>query len=157
MGYEKDVESVDAIIKALYETISGPAGPKDWDRERHFLHPSARMMRGLPEGAPASAPPTAGLWIMDTEEFISYAEPGLLAEDFYEMETGREEFRFGRWVYVASAYASARRPDLPPFARGINGIQLWFDAGRWWIMSVIWDWEGEGNPIPEHLRGPAGK
>jgi hypothetical protein len=53
MDYEKNVESMDALIRALSGTISGPAGPKDGDRECQFLHPAARMMRGLPaqEGA----------------------------------------------------------------------------------------------------------
>jgi len=74
-----------------------------------------------------------------------------MAEDFYEYETGREEFRFGRWVHAISAYVSTRALDQPPFARGINSIQLWFDGGRWWVMGVIWDWEGGENRIPAHL------
>lgn len=26
-----DVETIDGVIAALYESISGPAGPRDWD------------------------------------------------------------------------------------------------------------------------------
>jgi len=153
MSYEKDVESADAIINAIYTVISGPAGPKDWDRERYILHPEARMMRGLPPDASAGDPPTPGLRIFTGEQFIEYAKPRLSAEDFYEYETGREEFRFGRLVHVVSAYASTRAMDQPPFARGINSIQLWFDGGRWWVMSVLWDWAGDDNPIPSRLLG----
>ena len=32
MSYEKDVESVDAIVNAIYAVVSGPADPRDWDR-----------------------------------------------------------------------------------------------------------------------------
>jgi hypothetical protein len=32
--------------------------------------------------------------------------------------------------------------------RGINSIQLLYEGGRWQVASVIWDIEGEGNPIP---------
>ena len=153
MAYEKDVESIDAIINALYEVISGPAGPKDWDRERHLLHPTARMMRGLPAAAPAGSPPTPGLAVFSTEQFITATGPRLSAEDFYEYETGREVFQFGRLAHVASAYASTTSPGREPFARGINSIQLWHDAGRWWILDVLWDWEGGEARIPAHLRG----
>jgi hypothetical protein len=151
MAYEKDVESIDAIINALYDVISGPAGPKDWARERFLMHPTARMMRGLPPGAPAGQPPTPGLAVFSTEDFIASVGPRLAAEDFYEYEIGREEFRFGRWAHVTSAYASARSPNGPPFVRGINSIQLWFDGGRWWVMGVLWDWEGGDNRIPGRL------
>jgi hypothetical protein len=155
MDYEKDVESIDAIINALYTVISGPAGPKDWDRERYIMHPVARMMRGLPSGDLTGDRPTPGLRVFTGEQFIEYASPRLLTEDFYEYETGREEFRFDRWAHVISAYASTREMGQPPFARGINGIQLWFDGGRWWVMSVIWDWETGENPIPARLLGKA--
>ncbi len=153
MAYEKDVESIEAIIAATYDVISGPAGPKDWDRERFLMHPTARMMRGLPAGSPAGAPPTQGLAVFSTEEFIASVGPRLAAEEFYEYETGREVFRFGRMAHVISAYASTHAPGQPPFARGINGLQLWFDGGRWWILTVLWDWASGENPIPERFLG----
>jgi len=157
MAYEKDVASIDAIIRATYDVLSGPAGPRDWARERFLLHPSARMMRGLPAGTPAGAPPTPGLAVFSAEQFIEYAGPRLEAEDFYEYETGREVFQFGRLAHVVSAYASARGRDKAPFARGINSIQLWFDSGRWWVMSVLWDWAGGENSIPVRLLETAVK
>ena len=41
----RDVESIDAIIIAAYDVISGPAGKKhDWDRERSLFYPGARIM-----------------------------------------------------------------------------------------------------------------
>jgi hypothetical protein len=41
-----DVKSVDSIVKALYEVISGDAGQKrDWGQVSHaFFHSSARMI-----------------------------------------------------------------------------------------------------------------
>jgi hypothetical protein len=152
MAYEKDVESLEAIVNAIYDVISGPAGAKDWARERFLMHPGARMMRGLPPGSPALDPPTPGLRIFDVEEFIASVKSRLETEDFYEVETGREIFRFGRLAHVVSAYASSTGPDKPPFARGINSIQLWFDVGRWWVLGVLWDWEDAGSPIPARLR-----
>jgi hypothetical protein len=42
----KDVRSVDGIVAALYDTISGPAGAKrDWDRLHRLFHPGARLLR----------------------------------------------------------------------------------------------------------------
>src|SRR6478609_3906954 len=40
-----DVKSMDAIIAALYEVISGPAGQqRDWDRMRNLFVPGARLI-----------------------------------------------------------------------------------------------------------------
>ena len=151
--YAADVQSVDAIITAMYAVISGPKGPRDWDRERHLFHPDARMLRGMPEGSAPEPGPTPGLRLMSVRDFTERHAPRFLEEDFYEIETGREEFRFGRWVHAVSGYWSSRTPEGPPFARGINSIQLWFDAGRWWVMSVLWDWESDSVRIPDPLRG----
>ena len=39
-----DVESVDAIVAAVYDVISGPAGEtRDWDRWRSLFLPEARL------------------------------------------------------------------------------------------------------------------
>ena len=40
-----DTVSIDAIIKALYESISGPAGaPRQWDRDRALYAPGALLI-----------------------------------------------------------------------------------------------------------------
>ena len=45
-----DVASVDAIITALYDVISGPAGGKrDWDRFRSLFIPEARLISSGPK------------------------------------------------------------------------------------------------------------
>ena len=41
----KDVESLDAIMKAVYDVISGDAGKlRDWDRFRSLFHKDARLI-----------------------------------------------------------------------------------------------------------------
>ena len=43
--YKEDVSSIDSIINALYEVISGEEGEeRDWERERNLLHPEARLI-----------------------------------------------------------------------------------------------------------------
>src|SRR5689334_8789003 len=41
---ELDVASIDGILRALYEVVSGPAGPRDWKRGRKLFLPEARLM-----------------------------------------------------------------------------------------------------------------
>jgi hypothetical protein len=157
MGYEKDVSSIDAIIHAVYDVISGTAGSRDWERLRFLMHPSARMMRGLPAGTPGAALPTPGLATFTSEQFIEYARDRVKTEDFFEYETGREVFQFSRWAHVVSAYASTHAMNQAPFAVGINSIQLWYEDGRWWVLGVLWDWADEENHIPAHLLGKVAK
>ena len=47
-----DVKSIDSIIAATYDVISGPAGDRDWDRFRSLLIPEARL---IPVGAGSDA------------------------------------------------------------------------------------------------------
>jgi hypothetical protein len=43
--YQNDVSSEDAIIKALYDVISGPSTQnRDWDRFRNLFTKEARMI-----------------------------------------------------------------------------------------------------------------
>jgi len=143
----EDVESIEGIVKALYEVISGPAGPRDWDRERTLIHPQGRLMptRPRPEGD------GAGVEVLDTEGYIVSRSPFFAANDFHEVETGHRVERFGNVAHVWSAYEGRRAPDGEILFRGINSIQLFHDGDRWWVMSVLWDNEREGNPLPAEL------
>lgn len=140
-----DVASMDAILAALYDVISGPAGQKrDWDRFRSLFIPGARL---IPTGGPAGQPARAT--VLSPDEYVQRASVGLERDGFFEREIGRSVDTFGRITQVFSAYDSKRTlADATPFQRGINSIQLLNDGTRWWVVSVYWDAERPDNPIP---------
>lgn len=139
-----DVASVDSIIAALYEIISGPAGQaRDWDRFRHLFAPGARLIPAAPR-RDGSAPPA-----LSPDDYVNRANDTLVKNGFYEREVARRTEEFGTVVHVFSTYDSKRTlSDAAPFARGINSIQVMKHADRWWIVTVMWDQERPDNPIP---------
>lgn len=141
-----DVESVDAIIAALYDVISGPADTeRDWDRLRSLFYPGARL---IPTGQRPESGNVAHVWTVD--EYVERAGPQLLQDGFWEREIGRTTERFGSIAHVFSTYESrTHTPDSAPVMRGLNSIQLFDDGVRWWIVSVLWDSERPDQPIPE--------
>lgn len=144
-----DVASLDAIIAALYDVISGPAGQRrDWDRMRTLFVPGARL---IPTGRRAD---TATMRMLTVEEYITGVGPRLEEGGFFEREIGRRTERYGGIAHVFSSYDSRRTAaDLAPFARGINSIQAWHDGKRWWIVTIYWESERPDNPIPSRYLG----
>lgn len=141
----KDVGSIDGIIAALYDVISGPAGQaRNWDRMRTLFIPEARL---IPTGLRADG--TSGRRVLGVEDYIATSGPFLEKNGFFETELSRKTEQFGRIVHVFSTYASRRTlKDEKPFMRGINSIQLWNDGSRWWIVTVFWQNETPDTPIP---------
>lgn len=139
----EDVESVDAVIKAVYETISGPAGPRDWDRERHLFAPGARLMPTRPRDDGSHS-----IQIFDVEGYIASRSPFFAETSFYEIEVDRREERFGHIVHAWSTYEGRPTPDGEVVLRGVNSIQLYHDGDRWWLLSVLWDNEHSKIPLP---------
>lgn len=142
-----DVSSVDAIMKAVYEVISGDAGVKrDWDRFRTLFHPSARL---IPTGKNPNTGVT-GVRALTVEEYITRAAPFMEKEGFYEKEIARRMDSYGNIAQVFSTYASFhKKDDKTPFQRGINSFQLLFDGKRWWVMTIYWQGETTETPIPK--------
>ena len=140
-----DVESIDAIIAALYEVISGPAGERrDWNRMRSLFVPEAHLI-------PTGDSPNGALQVrmLSVEDYVNLAGPGLDRDGFFEREIARMSERFGNIAHAWSTYESRRAPDDPePFMRGINSIQLMNDGTRWWIVNVFWQAESPQNPLP---------
>jgi hypothetical protein len=145
-----DLTSLESIVAALYRTISGPAGaPRDWDTERVLLHPGARLMPTRPtvEGG-------GTIEVFDLDGYIRSRTPIFDAGDVYEVEIGRQEWRFGNIAHVLSAYELRRRPEGPVWMRGVNSIQCFWDGTRWWVLSILWDNEREGLTLPPDLTAP---
>ena len=140
----QDVATLDGILAAFYEVISGPAGePRQWDRDRTLYLPGARQVA---TGVTGSKPYAL---VMDHAEYVERSNDAMLREGFFESEIHRAVERFGNLAHVYSTYESRRSRDGPVFARGVNSIDLYFDGTRWWIAAVAWDSERPENPIPE--------
>jgi hypothetical protein len=142
----KDVGSLDAIMKAVYDVISGPQnGKRNWDRMHSLFVPGARLGPAvqMPDGQVVARIGTLDEWIFG-------AERGFATTGFFEKEVARRAEQVGRIAHVFSTYESRRAPtDSVPFARGINSFQLLNDGVRWWVVSIYWDAERPGNSIPE--------
>jgi hypothetical protein len=144
----EDVESIDAIISAYYDSISGPAGEeRDWNRFRSLFIPEARFIAAH---AVAEDQPCV---IMPVEQFIKFNAVYFERSGYFEKDVHRHSEYFGSIAHVLSTYESRRAlDDEEPYSRGVNSIQLVHDGSRWWITSIMWDFEREDNPIPaRHL------
>src|SRR5215471_12822273 len=138
-----DTDSIDTVTRAVYDTISGPAGPRNWDRFRALFVDGARLIafRNTPEGRVLN--------VMTPDDFAKRSGANTASNGFYESEVARRVETFGNIAHVFSTYESRRAPGEKPFARGINSFQLAKDAGGWKVVTILWDSEREGNAIPE--------
>ena len=140
-----DSSSIEEIVQELYEAISGPAGvARDWNRFGLLFFPGARLVRTLiaDDGITRALARNTHEYELDTADYFR-------RESVYEAEVARRIDRFGNIAHVFSVYEARHHPeDAEPIRRGINSIQLFHDGNRWWIISVIWDNERAGNPIP---------
>jgi hypothetical protein len=141
-----DVVSIDAIIAAVYDVISGPAGKKrDWDRMRSLFIPGARL---IPTGPRPSG--GYGSRVLSVDDYIERSSGFFEKEGFYEKEAARQTEQFGQIAHAFSTYESRHAPeDAKPFQRGINSIQLMNDGKRWWVVTIFWQGEDEKTPLPE--------
>ena len=142
----KDVDSIDSIIKAFYEAISGPAGqPRQWGRDKTLYIPGVKFVSMSEQNGKIA------MRVRDHQQFVDSSNAGLVRGGFYETELGRIERRFGNTAHVLSAYEFRTKLKGPVLGRGVNSIQLVFDGTRWWITHAIWDDERPNNPIPADL------
>lgn len=128
-----DVSTIDGIIRAYYEAVSGPAGAAaDAARDRSLHHPSAWVAIAATDstGRPV-------VRVITLKEYHGDNRPR--REGFWEWETDRVVSRSGNMVHAWSSYASARTQGGVPYTRGVNSITLFHDGNRWWIMGWMFD------------------
>ena len=140
-----DVESIDAIIAALYDVISGPAGERDWNRFRSLFAPNATLSPMAPRGD-GSTPVT----VISPEQYVQWGGAYFVDNAFYEREAARHLERFGNVANAMSFYQSRHAAEEEPFTRGVNTITLLHDGNRWYVLSIAWDEVREGLPAPDY-------
>ena len=143
----EDVSSIDGMIKAFYEVISGPAGqPRQWSRDRTLYIPGVWFV-AMKEDAkhnPLSL-------VMSHQQMVDRFDSALVDKGFFEGEIHRSTERFGNIAHILSTYESRNTKSGPVIDRGVNSIELFWDGKRWWIAGAIWDEERDDNPIPKEL------
>ena len=144
----RDVQSLDAVVAAIYDVISGPPGARDWSRFQSLFAKDARLIavRVPKEGKPTLA-------VMTPKEYEDRAGKYFLEHGFFEHELSRKSDSFGAMTHIYTTYESRETKDGKPIDRGINSMEFFFDGERWWCVEIYWDAERPGNPIPEKYLG----
>jgi hypothetical protein len=143
----RDVASIDSLIRALYQVISGPAGEaRNWDRARTLFMKEVRMISVSPDKAGKP-----NVRMITFAEYVERVSPIVAKQGFYESEIRRSVREFGNVAQVFSSYEIRHNPGEEALVRGVNALQLYFDGQRWWIASIIWDTDRPGNPLPKEL------
>lgn len=134
-----DVGTLDGIVAAFYDVVSGPSGvPRQWERDATLYRPGTAFTIADSSGAYHNVTPA---------EFAGETDAFLTRSGFVEREIHRETHRFGSVAQVWSTYEWRTADGVT--GRGINGIHLVHDGQRWWITHATWDDETPERPIPE--------
>jgi len=139
-----DVDSIDHIIAACYDVISGPAGPRDWDRFRSLFYSGARL---IPTHRDEKGVVSAR--VLTPDEYATRGQGFFSKEGFFENSVANRVETWDTIAHVFSTYESRHAKGEKPFARGINSFQLMNDGARWWILSIFWEAEDATHPLPE--------
>jgi hypothetical protein len=140
-----DVDSIEHILAAVYDVISGPAGKRDWDRFRSLFYSGARLIPTRHEEKGA-----ASARVLTPDEYAQRGQAFFDREGFFERSVANRIESWDSIAQVWSTYESRHaKDDLHPFARGINSFQLFNDGSRWWILSIYWEAEDSTHPLPE--------
>jgi hypothetical protein len=141
-----DVSTLDGIMKAFYEVISGPAGkPRQWARDRTLYIEGMRFVATAAQDGKIAAR------VMDHQAYVDWVNDDMVRHGFFESEIHRVTKTFGNITHVFSTYESRAKADGPVTERGVNSVELFYDGKRWWIASATWDEERPDNPIPKEL------
>jgi len=141
-----DVATLDAILAAVYDSISGAKGQtRNWNRFRSLFIPGARL---IPTGTRQNGETASR--VLTPEEFIASSGKFMEEQGFFERSIANHIETFGNIAHAFSVYEGRHdTADAKPFVRGINSIQLMNDGKRWWVVTIFWQPEDAANPLPK--------
>jgi len=138
-----DVGTIDALMTAYYESVSGPPGLRDGERMLSLFIEGGKISIDLTGDAPTHK---LAEDYLRSERFLT------ITEDFYEQEIARQTQSFGDMAHIVSSYGISDARDNKDFrARGVTFFQLVRHRGRWWILSTLWQRASDAQPLPPEL------
>lgn len=140
---KEDVSTINGLMKAFYEVVSGEAGEKrQWERDLSIHNPKAvySYMSNV-NGELQQV-------TLSLEEFHKETDNMVLETAFYETEINREVKIYGNIANVWSTYETRLEKNGIVARRGINSVQLFYSKNKWEIISLIFDRETANNRIP---------
>jgi hypothetical protein len=138
-----DVSTIDGLINAYYESVSGHPGKRDGERMLSLFVEGGKIGINLTDDEPIHQ--VAAVYLK-TERFLT------LSTDFFEREIFRATQEFGDMANVISTYGISDAMENTHYtARGVTVFQLVRQGGRWWILSTMWQRESDETPLPAHL------
>jgi hypothetical protein len=140
----EDVSSIDGIIEAYDQVVSGPAGqPRDWGRDATLYIPGVRF---VVFGKDRNGKTTAES--MTHQEFVDASDRAMVTKGFYEREIHRIVHRGGDVAHVLSTAENSLSPNGPAQGHSIDSLELYWDGRRWWVASAnVWELSS-GESLP---------
>lgn len=141
--YHTDVQTVDAIMSAIYDVISGDENDaRDWERFHYLFAEDAKL---IPTKKQENGEVNYRYWTPRQYEEMFTANRSA----FFERELSRVTEAYGNIVHVFSTYETKIEKDGSVTNRGINSFQLLKDKDRYYIMNIFWSAESDGFPLPD--------
>lgn len=140
----EDVSSIDGIIRAYYQVVSGPAGqPREWGRDATLYIPGVRFVVFSKDRNGKTSAQS-----MTHQEFVDSSDRAMVAKGFYEREIHRIVHRAGDVAHILSTAENSASPNGPAQGRSIDSLELYWDGKRWWIASAnVWELSS-GESLP---------
>jgi len=141
----EDVSTIDGMVKAYYDVVSGPAGqPRQWGRDATLYIPGMRFVV-ITEDKNGNASAQS----MTHQEFVDSTEAAMHGKAFFERECHRVLHQVGNVAHVLSTAEQATSAEGPYKVSGLDSLDLLWDGKRWWIASAnLWEINSKAHPLP---------
>ena len=138
--FADDTASIDAIIDAYYDVISGPEGfVYDADRDANIHVKEALITKFSLDGSMQQHP-------FEKEQALVVSP---YESAFFEVEVDRQVKRFGNVAHVWSEFEIKTAPDGAVYSGCCNSISFLFMMDRWWISSWATQYREPGEGVTD--------
>jgi hypothetical protein len=141
-----DVASIDSLVRAYYESLSGEPG----DRREHKKRYASLFAKFAHVVTPTLATPE-GKNVPNARRIDDWMTryPDHREKPFYEWEVARRVENFGHMAQVYSTYEIRdQKTDGKPVSHGLTSFDLALIDGRWWIVGLQWSGLPAEEPLP---------